>query len=116
MGEVDLQTNFVDDAGLITDLAKFSSGDMTEKQVRKRHRLSEDAWQRMAEDENLVEKIELEKERRIRSGETKRERAQAYATEVPKVANSILQDDRATKASPRRREIVERPGDTAATS
>jgi hypothetical protein len=47
---------------------------MTEKQVRKRHRLADSVWEQLGENEELVEKIELEKTRRIRDGSSKRER------------------------------------------
>ena len=38
---------------------------MTEKQVRKKYRLAESAWEALGSNDNPVEKIEAEKLRRI---------------------------------------------------
>jgi hypothetical protein len=92
--------SFIDNDAFISDMARFSTGDLSEKVIRKRYNLPEDTWTKLAEDENLVSKIEAETLRRMRSGETKRERAQQYVTEVPRVMNDILMN---ASASPRHR-------------
>jgi hypothetical protein len=85
---------------LVTDLARFSEGLVTEKAIRKRYRFDEDTWKALGSNDALVEAIEDEKVRRIRSGNTKRERAQVLVTEAPNVLGSIMNDP---SASPRHR-------------
>jgi hypothetical protein len=92
--------SFVENDAFVQDMARFSTGDLSETQIRKRYHLPEDAWTKLGEDENLVSKIEAETLRRTRSGETKRERAQKFVTEVPRVMNDILMN---ANASPRHR-------------
>jgi hypothetical protein len=92
--------SLIDNDAFVSDMARFSTGDLTERQIRKRYHLPEEAWTKLGEDENLVSKIETEVLRRTRSGETKRERAQQYVTEVPRVMNDILMN---AGASPRHR-------------
>jgi hypothetical protein len=97
-GGVDLTS----DAGreLIVDLARYADGILTEKQVRKRHRLPDAMWKSMAEDDQLVDAVEAEKIRRIRDGSSKRELAQKHIVRGPEVLGTIMDD---TKASPRHR-------------
>ena len=47
----------VDDQELVADLCRFSEGLLTEKQVKKRHRLAESTWDAMGSDEELILKI-----------------------------------------------------------
>jgi hypothetical protein len=90
------------DAGraLIVDLARYADGVLTEWQVRKRHRLPDAIWKNMAEDDQLVEAVELEKTRRIRDGSSKREKAQMHVVRAPDVLSVIMDD---ASASPRHR-------------
>jgi hypothetical protein len=89
-----------DDHELIADLCRYAEGVLTEKQVRKRHRLADSVWKSMGEDDLLVERIEAEKIRRVRDGSFKREKAQLHVTKAPDVLESIMMDD---KASPKHR-------------
>jgi hypothetical protein len=102
MGEVvDLKpTPLVDDQELIIDCCRFAEGLLTEKQVLKRHRLAESVWESLSENDELVEKIEAEKLRRIRDGSTKREKSQQLITKAPGILDSIMSDP---AASPRHR-------------
>jgi hypothetical protein len=86
------------DAGreLIVDLVRYAENILTEKQVRKRHRLPDSVWKSMADDDLLVEKVEAEKLRRIRDGSSKREKAQLHVTKAPDVLESIMMDDKAS--------------------
>src|SRR5262245_15726244 len=72
----------------------------TAAQVRKRFRFDDDTWKRLGENDALVEAIEAEKERRIRNGESAREKAQALFVQAPGVLGGIMNDD---SASPRHR-------------
>jgi hypothetical protein len=85
---------------LIADLARFSEGGLSQTAIRKKWRLSEEAWLAMGGDEKLVEAIELEVVRRERSGICARERAQKLFAETPAVLGGILHND---SASPRHR-------------
>jgi hypothetical protein len=85
----------------ITDMARFASGVLSEKQIRQKyHLIDESTWVALGQDESLIEAIELEKVRRIRSGATKRELAQNHIVSAPQILNSIMTDER---ASPRHR-------------
>lgn len=85
---------------LIADLARYAEGLLTEQFVRRKYRFDETTWERLGDDDALVEAIETEKVRRIRDGSTKREKAQALVTEAPNVLSGIMLD---AGASPRHR-------------
>jgi hypothetical protein len=101
-GTVSLPISLDSDMGraLIADCARFSEGVLTEAQVRKRHRLDDSAWEALGENEALIEAIEAEKLRRIRSGAAKREKAQQLVVKAPDILDNIMSD---TTASPRHR-------------
>jgi hypothetical protein len=86
-----------DNPSLVTDLARFSEGLADEKFLRKHYRLAERDWEELANDD-VVELVELEKLRRIRSGDLKRERAQKHVVKAPDVLADIMTDP---KANPR---------------
>jgi hypothetical protein len=60
--------------------------------------MDEATWTRLGEDDSLIEKIENEKLRRIRSGAAKREKAQQHIVRGPDILNDIMLD---AKASPK---------------
>jgi len=93
----DLPQKLLEDQSFIEDLARFADGVLTEKQVRQKwHFFDEAEWVTLAQSNELVEKIELEKTRRIRSGATKRELAQLHVTKAPAVLDKILSDEHAS--------------------
>jgi len=92
----DLRENF----DFISDLARFAESIYTEAAVRKKWRLDDATWSRLAEDEDFIEKVEATKTTRIRNGSSAREKAQQLFTETPAVLGEILRDD---NASPRHR-------------
>jgi hypothetical protein len=79
---------------LIVDLCRFQEGILTERQVRKKHKLDNTTWERLGSDEGdaLVEKVEAESIRRQRDGSTKRELAQKHIVRGPEILNSIAAD------------------------
>jgi hypothetical protein len=85
---------------LVIDLCRFSENVLTEGQVKKKWRFSNDVWDKLGEDDGLVELVEAEKVRRIRDGSSKREKAQLLVTKAPDVLAGILEDP---NASPRHR-------------
>lgn len=97
MGEiVDLKgqpLHLEDNAEFVCDLARFADGVLDEKFIRMKYRLAESAWEALGSNEALVEKIELEKVRRISDGSTKREKAQRLITAAPDIMSKILLDD-----------------------
>jgi hypothetical protein len=85
------------DQDFITDMARFASGILSESYLRQKYRLNEDAWIAMSEDTDLIERIELEKIRRTRSGATKRELAQNHIVKGPEILEKIMSDPRANE-------------------
>jgi len=81
-----------DNYEFVTDMARFSEGIATESAIRKKHHFDEATWERLASDEQLVERIEAEKLRRVRDGSFKREKAQAHVVAAPDVLNGIMTD------------------------
>jgi hypothetical protein len=85
-------TPLFDEQEMIIDLCRYSEGILTEQQVRKKYRLPDDIWTKMAEDESLCERIEAERVRRVRSGDCKRELAQKHVVRGPAVLAGIMDD------------------------
>jgi hypothetical protein len=84
----------------VSDLAEFADGTISESMVRRRWRLDDATWELLGQDDELVAAIDEAKWARIRSGETKRQRAQQLVVKAPAILDSIACDDR---ASPRHR-------------
>jgi hypothetical protein len=80
----------------VADLARFAEGLYSEQAIRKKYHFDEDEWRILGEDDALLERIELEKTRRIRSGAAKREKAQQHVVKAPDVLDKILCDERAS--------------------
>jgi len=90
-----LPQSLLNDDEFITDLALFSENILTEKQVRQKYHLfDESAWTAL-NDDALVERIELERTRRLHSGAAKREKAQLHVVAAPDVLSGILMDPKA---------------------
>ena len=88
MGEViDLrgQSAHLEDDELIENLARFADGTLSEAAVKARHHLTNEDWAAMGENDRLVELVEAAKLRRIRTGATKRERAQIEIVDGPPI-------------------------------
>ena len=93
MGEiVDLKPAALEDDELIENLARYADGTLTEGQVKARHHLSEEDWTAMGENDRLIELVEACKLRRIRTGATKRERAQIEIVDGPPILGKIMRD------------------------
>ena len=80
---------------LIVDCARFRENLLDEKSIRKKYRLTDDVWEKLAEDDALIRAIEDETLRRIRDGSAKREKAQVLVTRAPDVLSGILLDNSA---------------------
>jgi hypothetical protein len=95
MGDViDLrgQSAHLEDDELIENLARFADGTLSEAAVKARHHLSNEEWAALGESDRLVELVEAAKLRRIRSGATKRERAQIEIVDGPPILGKIMRD------------------------
>src|SRR5215471_12797407 len=80
---------------LVQDLCRYAEDLASESAIRKKWRLSEEMWEALGTDDELVRTIEEERTRRVRSGATKRELAQAHVIRGPTVLASIMDDPRA---------------------
>src|SRR5262249_41147915 len=81
----------------LADCARYLEGLYTRSQVKKRWRNIDDAtWDRLGDDNELVDAIELERTRRIRDGSAKRELAQKHiAADGPNTLHNIIRNERA---------------------
>jgi hypothetical protein len=77
---------------LIENLARFADGTLSEAAVKSRHHLSNEEWVALGESDRLVELVEACKLRRIRSGATKRERAQIEIIDAPPILGKLMRD------------------------
>src|SRR5262249_29880113 len=95
-------SSLIDNVELVEDMARYSEGLVTQAQVKKKWRklIDEKTWEALGSNDELVEKIELEKVRRIRNGQAKREKSQQLIVKACEILDDIAQD---TKASPRHR-------------
>jgi hypothetical protein len=93
---VSFPTHLEDDE-LIENLARFADGTLSEAAVKSRHHLSNEDWAALGESDKLVELVEACKLRRIRSGATKRERAQIEIVDAPPILGGIMRDPNANE-------------------
>jgi hypothetical protein len=98
MGDiVELKPAPLEDDELIENLARFADGTLSEAAVKARHHLSNEEWAALGESDKLVELVEAAKLRRIRSGATKRERAQIEIVDAPPILGGIMRDPNANE-------------------
>jgi hypothetical protein len=84
-----------DDFEFVSDLARFREGLLDEKSIRKKFRLADEVWEKLADDDSLIRAVEAESVRRVRDGSAKREKAQALVVKAPDVLSDILLDNSA---------------------
>lgn len=89
-----------DDFEFVSDLARFSEGIASEADIKRKYRLANEVWEEMGNDDELVRAIERQKERRVRDGSHKREKAQKHIIKGPDILSGIAED---STASPRHR-------------
>jgi hypothetical protein len=82
----------IEEDELVENLARFADGTLSEAAVKARHHLSNEEWAALGESDKLVELVEACKLRRIRSGATKRERAQIEIVDGPPILGKIMRD------------------------
>ena len=79
----------VEDDELVENLARFADGTLSEAAVKARHHLSDKDGPAMGESDKFVELVEARKLFRIRSGATKRERAQIEIVDGPPILGKL---------------------------
>ena len=84
----------------VADCCRFAENILSEEAVRKKWHFDNATWDALGNNSKLIEAIELEKTRRIRSGQQKRERAQLLVVQAPDVVAGIMLDN---AANPRHR-------------
>jgi hypothetical protein len=89
-----------DNQEFVADCCRYAENILSEEAVRKKWHFDNATWEKLGSNDALVEAIENEKVRRIRTGQQKRERAQVLVTQAPNILNSIMSDP---AASPRHR-------------
>jgi hypothetical protein len=85
---------------LIQDLARYGEGLFTREQVKRRWKklITNEMWEALATDDELVDAIEAEKVRRVRDGSAKRELAQKHiAADGPNTLHNIICNERANE-------------------
>src|SRR4029077_7866787 len=97
---MDDPTSLIENHEFITDCARYAEGLLTEKEVKKKYHFDDDTWELLGSEHTLLQAIEAEKLRRVRSGLAKRELAQKHVVKAPDVLNTIMLDP---AASPKHR-------------
>ena len=94
MDSPDLAAQLLADTQFVEDMARYAEGNLSEKFVRRKYAsLTDDVWERLGNDNSLVSAIEFERERRVRNGSAKRERAQKHIVKGPDVLEKIMSDE-----------------------
>jgi hypothetical protein len=96
--KIDLDTDI--GTGFTLDCTRHIEGLITAEQLKAKYQLSEEAWRQLADNEPLQQAVERQKERRIATGDTVRERARHLFLTTPAVLDSIVND---STLSPRHR-------------
>jgi hypothetical protein len=84
----------------VIDCARNVEGLLSEIEIQAKYELSQEAWERLADNARLLQKVRAEHERRVLSGECAREAAQRHFAKAPNILNGILTDE---QVSPRHR-------------
>ena len=92
----DLAAQLLADTQFVEDMARYAEGNLSEKFVRRKYAsLTDDVWEQLGNDNSLVSAIEFERERRVRNGQAKRERAQKHIVKGPDILEKIMSDETA---------------------
>src|ERR1019366_7933580 len=84
----------------VTDCARNTEGLMPDSDVKNKWTLTDEDWERLADNAPLLQAVRAERERRITSGDAAREGAQRAFAKAPTVLGDILTDK---QVSPRHR-------------
>jgi hypothetical protein len=84
----------------IADCCRNTEGLLSDSDIKSKWTLSDEDWQRLADNAPLLQAVRAERERRIISGDAAREGAQRAFAKAPTVLGDILMDE---QVSPRHR-------------
>jgi hypothetical protein len=84
----------------VTDCARNTEGLMPDSDVKNKWTLTDEDWERLANNAPLLHAVRAERERRIISGDAAKEGAQRAFAKAPTVLSDILMDE---QVSPRHR-------------
>src|SRR5262249_20335125 len=89
---VETPPSLLDNFELIQDLARYAEGLFTREQVKRRWKklITNEMWETLGSNDELVDRIEAEKVRRVREGSFKREREQQHVIKAHVVLSSII--------------------------
>jgi hypothetical protein len=83
--------SLVDDPIFVADCCRFFENLTTESAMRRKYAfITDQEWERLGDDQQLLAAVEAETTRRIRSGQSKREKAQLHVVAAPDILNSIM--------------------------
>ena len=91
----DLAQSLRENLQFVQDLCRYAEGLDSESAIRRRWKLPDDVWEAFGDDDALVRAIEEEKIRRVRSGQLKKEKAQAHIVRGVDVLATIMDDPKA---------------------
>jgi hypothetical protein len=93
-----LDRSLLENFELIEDLARYGEGLFTREQVKKKWRklVSNEMWDTLGSNDELVDRIENEKVRRVRDGSAKREKAQKLIVKGPEILDGIATNPKAS--------------------
>ena len=84
----------------VTDCVRHTENLLSDGDIKSKWTLTDEDWQRLADNAPLLQAVRAERERRIISGDAAREGAQRYFAKAPTVLGDILTDE---QVSPRHR-------------
>jgi hypothetical protein len=87
-------------AAFIIDCARNTEGLMSDSDIRDKWTLTDEAWERLADNAPLLQGVRARRERRVISGDAAKEGAQRAFANAPTVLSDILMDE---QVSPRHR-------------
>lgn len=84
----------------IADCARNTEGLISDLEMQAKYNLSNQEWERLADNNHLLHAVRAERDRRILSGDCAREAAQHHFARAPDVLNRLLTDE---QVAPRHR-------------
>ena len=87
--------SLIDNHEFLADCSRYLEGVYTRAQVKRRWRFDDATWDRLGDDNELLDAIELESTRRIRTGQAKIEKSQLLILKGPEILDSIATNPKA---------------------
>jgi hypothetical protein len=86
-------TSLIENQDFITDFARYSESILDEKYLRRKYCFDDSIWKDLGGNDELVSAIETERVKRMRNGDSAREKAQQIFVAAPSVLGGILNDN-----------------------